>query len=71
MNKIYKITNSITTDAICKALSKELNEDYETIKKVVDYQFYIIKQIMQDSDNEKDILLNNLMRFKLKTKFKK
>lgn len=59
-----------TLDIICKSISKDINKDYDTIKKIAMYQFQIVKDTMKDTKCTKDILLNNLMRFKLKTRYK-
>lgn len=58
-------------DEICKQISKTLNEDFSFVKNVVTSQFLFITNVMKDDDDTKDILINKLVRFKLKDRFKK
>lgn len=55
---------------ICKEVSKNINEDFNLVYKIVMFQFQFIKDVMQDENDKKDILINKLFRFKLKNKFK-
>ena len=57
-------------DKACKQLAKDLNEDVDTVHKIVMFQFRQIVEKMKDLDNTEDILLNKLFKFKLKTKNK-
>ena len=58
-------------DVICRQISKTLNEDFSFVKNVVSSQFLFITNVMKDDDDTKDILINKLVRFKLKDRFKK
>jgi hypothetical protein len=57
-------------DKVCRQLAKELNEDYETVRNIVMFQFYFTTQVMKDDTDTHDILFNKLFRFKLKPRFK-
>lgn len=59
-----------TIDRICKQVAKELNEDVDTVHQIVKFQFEQIVQKMKDVDFTDDILINNLFKFKLKTRYK-
>ena len=58
-------------DVICRQISKTLNEDFSFVKNVVTSQFLFITNVMKDDDDTKVILINKLVRFKLKDRFKK
>ena len=58
-------------DEICRQISKTLNEDFSFVKNVVTSQILFITNVMKDDDDTKDILINKLVRFKLKDRFKK
>ena len=58
-------------DEICRQISKTLNEDFSFVKNIVTSQFLFITNVMKDDDDTKDILINKLVRFKLKDRFKK
>ena len=57
-------------DQVCRSMSKELDEDYDTIRKIVMHQFQFIVDVMKDEDDTTDILINKLFRFTLKKRFK-
>lgn len=57
-------------DKVCRQIAKELDEDYETVRKIVMFEFYFTTQIMKDEDDTHDILFNKLFKFKLKPRFK-
>ena len=57
-------------DRTCKQIAKELNEDYEDVRKIVMFQYYFITQVMKDEEDTRDILINKLFKFKLKPRFK-
>lgn len=59
-----------TIDRICKQVAKELNEDVDTVHQIIKFQFEQIVQKMKDIDSTDDILINNLFKFKLKTRYK-
>lgn len=54
----------------CREVAKKLNEDLDTVHKVAMYQFEFIRNIMNDPEDTHDILLHDLFRFKLKSRFK-
>lgn len=54
----------------CRSIAKEVGEDYELVHKIVMYQFEFITKVMKDENDYRDILLNKLFKFKLKTRFK-
>lgn len=58
-------------DKVCKQVSKELNEDYDVVKNIVQFEFLFTKKIMQNPTDTRDILFNKLFKFKLKSRFKK
>lgn len=60
----------MNNEQICKKVSQELNINYDVVKKIFDYQFTFIREVMQDEEDTHDILLNKLFKFKLKNKFK-
>ena len=53
-----------------KLAAKELNEDVNTVHQIIKFQFEQIVQKMKDVDFTDDILINNLFKFKLKTRYK-
>lgn len=57
-------------DKTCRKISKNLNEDYETVKNIVMYEWLFAKRIMQNETDTRDILFNKLFKFKLKSRFK-
>lgn len=57
-------------DKVCKQISKELNEDYDVVKNIVQYEFLYTKNVMQNPTDTRDILFNKLFKFKLKSRFK-
>lgn len=57
-------------DKICKLVAKDLNEDPDAVHKVAMFQFRQIADLMKDSEDIRDILINKLFKFKLKTRYK-
>lgn len=57
-------------DKTCRKLAKILDEDYDTVKNIVLYEFKYTVDTMKDPDNTMDILFNKLFKFKLKSRFK-
>ena len=57
-------------DKVCKQISKDLDEDFELVKDIVQYQFLFTIDVMKDPDDYHDILFNKLFRFSLKPRFK-
>ena len=57
-------------EQICKQVSKDLNENYDLVKTICQYQFQFIRNVMQDPNDTHNILLEKLFKFKLKPRFK-
>lgn len=57
-------------DKICKLVAKDLNEGPDAVRKVAMFQFKQIANLMKDSEDVRDILINKLLKFKLKTRYK-
>lgn len=57
-------------DKICKRISNDLGEDYETVKDIVMHQFLFTIDVMKDEEDYHDVLFNELFRFTLKPRFK-
>ena len=57
-------------DKTCKKIAKETGVDFDTVKKIVQYEFYFTTQVMKDETDTHDILFNKLFKFKLKPRFK-
>lgn len=55
---------------ICRTVSKNLDIDYETVRKIVLYEFKFTTDVMKDPDDYREILFNKLFKFKLKGRFK-
>lgn len=51
-------------------IAHKLGLPRELVLKIIMYQFYYIKQVMYDPNDYKDILLNDLLRFGLKYKYR-
>lgn len=60
----------IDIEDVIKELSKELNIDKEIVSIVCKHLFSYTVDIMK-SDSIKDVLFNELFKFKLKPRFKK
>lgn len=67
--KFEKI-DEVTFEEIIKLISSNTKIDYNTINEVVKFHFKQVKNIMKDEDDIRDILFNNLFKFKLKTRYK-
>lgn len=67
--KFEKI-NEVTFEEIIKLISSNTKIDYNTVNEVVKFHFKQVKNIMKDEDDIRDILFNNLFKFKLKTRYK-
>lgn len=57
-------------DQICRHVAKELNEPFDDVKQIVMHQFQFIVDVMKDTDDTTDVLINKLFRFTLKKRFK-
>lgn len=60
----------MTFEEIIKLISSNTKIDYNTVNEVVKFHFKQVKNIMKDEDDIRDILFNNLFKFKLKTRYK-
>jgi hypothetical protein len=67
--KFEKI-DEVTFEEIIKLISSNTKTDYNTVNEVVKFHFKQVKNIMKDEDDIRDILFNNLFKFKLKTRYK-
>ena len=57
-------------DKVCRQIGQQLNEDPEFVKQIVMHQFQFVVDVMKDQDDTRDVLINKLFRFKLKSRFK-
>ena len=55
---------------ICKKVSKDLNEDLDLVTEIGKFQFKFITDVMKDDTDIHDILINKLIKFKLKKRYK-
>lgn len=60
----------MTLNDICKKVSKDLNEDLDLVTGIGKFQFKFITDIMKDDTDIHDILINKLIKFKLKKRYK-
>lgn len=60
----------MTLNDICKKVSKDLNEDLDLVTEIGKFQFKFITDVMKDDTDIHDILINKLIKFKLKTRYK-
>lgn len=64
------LQQQFTIDKACKQIVKELNENPDVVHQIIKFQFEQIVEKMKDLDFTDDILINNLFKFKLKTRYK-
>jgi len=57
-------------DKLCNITAKQLNEDKDLVHQIVMFQFKQIVESMKNIDDTRDILINKLFKFKLKTRYK-
>ena len=57
-------------EKIYRKLSKKYNIDYDEIKRICSYEFKFIYSRIKDDNDTKAILINKLLKFKCKTRFK-
>ena len=57
-------------DSVCNKISKQVNLTKEQVKNIVLYEFQFTADIMKNDTDTKDILFNELFKFKLKPRFK-
>lgn len=55
---------------LCKQITKETGETYDTVKQIVAYVFNFTADVMKDPNDKHDIMFNKLFKFKLKRRFK-
>ena len=60
----------MTLNDICKKVSKDLNEDLDLVTEIGKFQFKFITDVMKDDTDIHDILINKLIKFKLKKRYK-
>ena len=60
----------MTLNDICKKVSKDLNEDLDLVTEIGKFQFKFITNVMKDDTDIHDILINKLIKFKLKKRYK-
>ena len=60
----------MTLSNICKKVSKDLNEDLDLVTEIGKFQFKFITDVMKDDTDIHDILINKLIKFKLKKRYK-
>ena len=60
----------MTLNDICKKVSKDLNEDLGLVTEIGKFQFKFITDVMKDDTDIHDILINKLIKFKLKKRYK-
>lgn len=60
----------MTLNDICKKVSKDLNEDLDLVTEIGKFQFKFITDVMKDDADIHDILINKLIKFKLKKRYK-
>ena len=57
-------------DEIIKQISENTKIDQQIVENIIKSHFIYVRQIMQDENDVRDILFNNLFKFKLKTRYK-
>lgn len=60
----------IEIDNIIKQVSKNLNIDKEIVDLVCKHPFKYTVEVMKDTEDYRDILFNQLFKFKLKRRYK-
>lgn len=60
----------MTLNDICKKVAKDLNEDLDLVTEIGKFQFKFITDVMKDDTDIHDILINKLIKFKLKKRYK-
>lgn len=59
----------IELDKIIKDVSKRLNLDKELVATVCKHSFQCVVETMKDEEDTRDILFNQLFKFKLKRRY--
>lgn len=60
----------ITIDDVIKEVSNRTGVDKELVAIICKYPFYYTVEVMKHETDTKDILFNQLFKFKLKRRFK-
>lgn len=60
----------IEIDSIIKQVSKNLNIDRDIVDLVCKHPFKYTIEVMKDEEDYRDILFNQLFKFKLKRRYK-
>ena len=60
----------IDIDKVIKEVSKRLNIDKEIVAEVCKHPYKCVVDIMKDATDDREILFNQLFKFKLKKRFK-
>ena len=60
----------MTLNDICKKVAKDLNEDLDLVTEIGKFQFKFITDVLKDDTDIHDILINKLIKFKLKKRYK-
>jgi hypothetical protein len=60
----------ITLDDVIKEVSKNLNLDRDLVATICKHPFLQTVELMKDDSYTKDILFNQLFKFKLKRRYK-
>lgn len=60
----------ITIDDVIKEVSKNTGIDRELVATICKHPFYYTVEVMKHDTDTKDILFNQLFKFKLKRRFK-
>lgn len=55
---------------LCNKTATQLQEDRNLVYKIARFQFEQIMKSIKDLDDTRDILINKLFKFKLKTRYK-
>lgn len=60
----------INIEDVIKEVSKRTNIDKDIVSNICKHSFLYTVSIMKDTSDTKDILFNNLFKFKLKKRYK-
>jgi hypothetical protein len=59
----------LTIDEVIKEVSKRTGVDEEIVNVICKHPFMVTVDVMKDETDTRDILFNELLRFKLKRRF--
>jgi hypothetical protein len=60
----------IDIDVVIKEVSKRLNLDKDIVATVCKHPYICTVEVMKDKEDVRDILFNELLKFKLKRRYK-